>query len=193
MRARLLLLVLAARTGVAASPPHALLGAAVSPPHAAAVCRLLRLRAGHSAAADGTTMESLGEALHRFAREFEASPSEASPGDPRGLTPAQRARERLLNSRIEGLRFRRAEVRREGAVAGVGLFASRDLEEGELITCYPGDALVYQPTGGMIFGGHVPEALADPDRVSRAAQGPSPLARAASLLLCTRIVDRCRP
>lgn len=113
---------------------------------------------------DTATLESLQRAVRHFVAEFEAEPSELDDDD-RALTPERMARERMLSSRIEGLALSRAALGRDGSVHGVGLFATRDIAEGELITCYPGDALIYQPTEGIIFGGHVPEALADPDAV----------------------------
>ena len=60
--------------------------------------------------------------------------------------------------------------------AGIGLFASRDIRAGELITLYPGDALLYWKDGrkqsssricsGVVFGAHIPEDQRDPLRVT---------------------------
>jgi hypothetical protein len=95
----------------------------------------------------------------------------------RGLLPWQLAREEMLSSRLGGLSLARARVSGEGSVAGLGLFATRAIRTGELITCYPGDALVClndQEEGGVnefeygvrthdvIFGPHVPPQVADP-------------------------------
>ena len=60
--------------------------------------------------------------------------------------------------------------------AGTGLFASRDIVAGELITLYPGDALLYWKDGreasssrvcsGVVFGAHIPEEERDADHVT---------------------------
>ena len=60
--------------------------------------------------------------------------------------------------------------------AGSGLFASRDIRAGELITLYPGDALLYWKHGrqapssrvcsGVIFGAHIPDDQKDAARVT---------------------------
>jgi hypothetical protein len=60
--------------------------------------------------------------------------------------------------------------------AGLGLFASRDISAGELITLYPGDALLYWKNGreasssrvcsGVVFGAHIPEEEKDAVRVT---------------------------
>ena len=60
----------------------------------------------------------------------------------RGLLPWHLAREEMLSSRLGGLSLARTRISEEGSVAGFGLFANRAIKKGELITCYPGDALV---------------------------------------------------
>ena len=60
--------------------------------------------------------------------------------------------------------------------AGLGLFASRDIKAGEMITLYPGDALLYWKNGrvasgsrecsGVVFGAHIPEEEKDAARVT---------------------------
>jgi len=60
----------------------------------------------------------------------------------RGLLPWQLAREEMLSSRLGGLALARTRISEDGSVAGLGLFATRAIKAGELITCYPGDALV---------------------------------------------------
>jgi len=61
--------------------------------------------------------------------------------------------------------------------SGIGLFSTRSIAAGELITLYPGDALLYWADGnrdlqngqicsGVIFGAHVPQAERDADRVT---------------------------
>ena len=94
----------------------------------------------------------------------------------RRLKPWQLAREEMLSTRLDGLSLGRTRISTEGSVAGRGLFAARDIREGELITCYPGDALVLLNddageridifkygvcTHNVIFGQHVPTELAD--------------------------------
>jgi hypothetical protein len=115
-----------------------------------------------SGAEDDLSLIQLQDIVEDLASEFEASPWELG-DDERGLNPEQLARERMLSSRIDGLPLRRAVLRSQGAVEGVGVFATREISKGELITCYPGDALIYQPTDGIIFGEHVPETMADPE------------------------------
>ena len=63
---------------------------------------------------------------------------------------------------------------------GTGLFATRDIRAGELITLYPGDALLYWKDGrearstskrvcsGVVFGAHIPMGERDADRVTSA-------------------------
>ena len=93
----------------------------------------------------------------------------------RRLKPWQLAREEMLCNRLSGLSICRVRISQEGSVAGLGLFATRDIRKGELITCYPGDALVVLEEGeenndftygvnthDVIFGPHVPSELADP-------------------------------
>ena len=70
----------------------------------------------------------------------------------------------ILSARIPELGLTRARLGTEKSVAGIGVFATRDINAGELITCYPGDALVHSPTDGVIWGAHVPEALQEPGR-----------------------------
>ena len=48
----------------------------------------------------------------------------------------------MLSSRLGGLGLARTRISEDGSVAGLGLFATRAINTGELITCYPGDALV---------------------------------------------------
>ena len=71
----------------------------------------------------------------------------------------------LLASRIDALRLNRCRVG-SSDLHGNGLFATRAIEEGELITFYPGDAVILWLGGqrteagvpdetGVIFGAHV--------------------------------------
>ncbi len=100
-------------------------------------------------------------AVHRFAETNVGTKHGNS--DPRDLAPSQAAREKLLCMRISDLGLNRVRVG-ESSLSGRGVFAQRDLNAGELITCYPGDALVYAPTGGIVWGLHVPAASRDPRR-----------------------------
>ena len=59
------------------------------------------------------------------------------------LTTEQRVYETLLSSRLDLPFLNRSHVDQSGIEgAGRGLFASEDIKEGEVITCYPGDALL---------------------------------------------------
>ena len=74
----------------------------------------------------------------------------------------------MLATRIAELRVNRCRVG-PSALHGNGLFATRDIGEGELITFYPGDALIIWKDGyrsetgdvGVIFGAHVPDVERD--------------------------------
>lgn len=71
----------------------------------------------------------------------------------------------LMATRVAGLELDRCAVAKS-ELHGEGLFATRDLEEGELITFYPGDALLIWADAdrspdrdvSLFFGAHVPEA-----------------------------------
>jgi hypothetical protein len=81
----------------------------------------------------------------------------------------------MLRSRLPNLRLNRCFVGPSGVPAGgQGLFASRNVNDGELITLYPGDALLVWNTTvvgdfsqdvGVMFGNHVQEMDRNPDRV----------------------------
>ena len=67
----------------------------------------------------------------------------------------------MLCTRLDDLRLARARVG-ESEHHGRGVFATRDIAEGELITFFPGDALMlWQDAGkrdhGLFFGKHVPK------------------------------------
>jgi hypothetical protein len=81
----------------------------------------------------------------------------------------------LLRTRLPKLRLNRCFVAQSTiSNAGRGLFASRDITEGELITLYPGDALLvwnktvgdFGQEVGVMFGSHVQGADRDASRVS---------------------------
>jgi hypothetical protein len=81
----------------------------------------------------------------------------------------------LLRTRLSNLRLNRCFVAQSNiSNAGRGLFASRDIMQGELITLYPGDALLvwnkmvgdFGQDVGVMFGTHVQGADRDASRVS---------------------------
>ena len=83
----------------------------------------------------------------------------------------------MLATRSSDLRLNRCHIGPSTLPgAGTGLFASRDICAGELITLYPGDALLYWKHGreapssricsGVIFGAHIPEEEKDTARVT---------------------------
>ena len=81
----------------------------------------------------------------------------------------------LLRTRLPKLRLNRCYVAQSTiSNAGRGLFASRDILEGELITLYPGDALLIWNTTvgdfggevGVMFGSHVQGEDRNANRVS---------------------------
>ncbi|KAL7533386.1 hypothetical protein ACHAWF_004473 [Thalassiosira exigua] len=87
--------------------------------------------------------------------------------DKLNLNNEQMAHEVLLSSRLPGLHFlNRSEVRTSNIFgAGRGLFATEDISTGEVITCYPGDALLWEvPSSGdknprmVLWGAHVMKA-----------------------------------
>ena len=107
-------------------------------------------------AADGCTYaRRINEALIRYKSELESKhelllersplPANETDGELRGeVAPVVMTREALICSRLDLPFLKRCEVRSstiEGA--GRGLFAAEDIKEGEVITCYPGDALLY--------------------------------------------------
>jgi len=73
----------------------------------------------------------------------------------------------MLRTRLPNLSLNRCFVGQSNITgAGRGLFASRDIFQGELITCFPGDALLIWNTTvgdirkdvGVMFGKHIPQA-----------------------------------
>lgn len=81
----------------------------------------------------------------------------------------------LIRTRFPNLRLNRCFVG-ESTIsgAGQGLFAARDIIEGELITLYPGDVLLQWETSvgdfagevGVLFGIHVPQEHRTADRLT---------------------------
>lgn len=81
------------------------------------------------------------------------------------ISPADMARETLLGARfLDEASLCKVRVG-PSLIAGKGVFAIRDIEEGEIVTCYPGDLITNKPTpgtgasGGVIWGAHVPEEM----------------------------------
>jgi len=93
----------------------------------------------------------------------------------------QMVREVLLSSRLQGLHFlNRSEVRTSSIIgAGRGLFALEDISKGQLITCYPGDALLCKSKDGaedILWGAHVPKAdIWDEDAIFVGTEANPPL------------------
>ena len=87
----------------------------------------------------------------------------------------------LLSSRLPTLHFlNRSEVRQSGILgAGRGLFASEDISKGQVITCYPGDALLCKSEDGgeeFLWGTHVPKSyIWDEDAVFVGTESSAPL------------------
>ena len=96
------------------------------------------------------------------------------------LGDEQTAREALLSSRLPGLNFLdRSEVRASDIPgAGRGLFATEDVPCGEVITCYPGDALLTSEDGTktLLWGSHVvDECVLDDEAVFVGTESAPPL------------------
>ena len=92
----------------------------------------------------------------------------------------QLAREVLLSSRLPGLHFlNKSEVRPSRIYgAGRGLFALEDIPRGQVITCYPGDALLTTvgEYSDILWGTHVPKAdIWDGDAVFVGTESSPPL------------------
>lgn len=96
------------------------------------------------------------------------------------LGDEQTAREAILSSRLPGLNFLdRSEVRPSRIFgAGRGLFAIEDVPCGEVITCYPGDALLASGDGtkSLLWGEHVPDGMIwDDEAVFAGTESAPPL------------------
>lgn len=116
---------------------------------------------------DDLTLEQFGQQLAEVRAHYRET----------GTIDQARVCMNMLATRVADLRLDRCHVGPSTvAGAGRGLFASRDIRAGELITLYPGDALLYWKDGrdapssrvcsGVIFGAHVPEAERDADRAA---------------------------
>jgi hypothetical protein len=123
----------------------------------------------------GVTLQSLREMLQRLRDDLKnelrdpiATNNDKNDNERvrnRNLSPDELARETLLSTRIPNLALRHTRLGPSTIPgAGRGLFATHDIAEGDLITCYPGDALLYLPPDAdhdvdeiVIWGGHVDE------------------------------------
>ena len=96
-----------------------------------------------------STVAQIGQTLQELEKNYLANPSKLQPileqhkDDDREPTPNELVKETLLSTRLPNLQLNRTCIGPstiEGA--GRGLFATEDIAKGELITCYPGDALL---------------------------------------------------
>ena len=115
------------------------------------------------------TLEQLGSMLADVRAHYRTS------GE---LDQAQVCRN-MLATRLSDLRLNRCHIGPSTlpGESGTGLFASRAIRAGELITLYPGDGLLYWADGnrdlqngqicsGVIFGAHVPQVERSADKVT---------------------------
>ena len=108
-----------------------------------------------------TLKHTLSEMLERL-KESPAAIAAVEAGS--CVSAADMARETLLGARFLNEQSLRTKVRvGPSPIAGQGVFATADIEEGEIITCYPGDLITDKPKpgkqGGVIWGAHVPEEI----------------------------------
>lgn len=88
---------------------------------------------------DSLTLEALRTRLRDTWRSLCEG---ADQGATQGVGVGEWASRSLLTTRLDGLALDRTHLARSGLKgAGDGLFASRDLQAGSLVTLYPGDAL----------------------------------------------------
>lgn len=127
--------------------------------------------AGLTEAGLRTTLRGLRTHLATSPAVLEEAARHAAAGF--SITPDDLARESLLSARlVTGLQ--RVRVGPSGvAGAGDGVFATVDISEGDIVTCYPGDAVMALPPGHdaetasgygprhrvTIWGTHVPASL----------------------------------
>ena len=114
---------------------------------------------------DTLTTEGLGKMLAEVRAHYR-EPFAAAPNSTEAVAEAARVKKRLLRTRFQDLELDRCAVGKS-AIHGRGLFATRDIAPGELVTLYPGDALLSWPDGDAasrsagceikaLFGSHVP-------------------------------------
>lgn len=99
-------------------------------------------------ATENITLQSLRETLCRMRADLlrTGARTTSGEGDDRNLSPDEYTREALMTARIPGLALSRTRLGPSTIPgAGRGLFASRDIAGGDVVTCYPGDALLFAP------------------------------------------------
>lgn len=106
------------------------------------------------------TLPSLSIKLQAFVEQKQQDSSHDA-----NLMTEEIARLLLFNTRVSNLHLNRTHIATSTVPgAGRGLFASCDCKQGDLLTCYPGDALVIipddEPEWTVLWGNHVsnPEA-----------------------------------
>jgi hypothetical protein len=89
-----------------------------------------------------TAQPQISERLRR--KQIELLSNVPSLSDDRDLTAEEIVREALLSTRLPNLNLNRSRLDSSTIPgAGVGLFATENIANGDVITCYPGDALLY--------------------------------------------------
>ena len=89
---------------------------------------------------DGLTLEDFSEHLAGVRAHYKSTKE----------LDQESVRINMFAARIDSLQLQRCHLATSGLPdAGIGLFASRDIHADELITLYPGDALLYWPNGGV--------------------------------------------
>ena len=85
----------------------------------------------------------------------------------------------LMSTRVKDLRVACCAVR-PSPLHGDGLFAARDVAEGELLSFFPADALLVWEGGDrkrndcmIFFGAHVPQEVCTASRVTRPTAAPA--------------------
>ena len=116
------------------------------------------------ASEDSLTKEQLARMLGEVRAHYKL-PFKAAPTSDAAVAEMARVRKSLYRTRFDDLKLDRCEAR-ASTKHGRGLFATRDIEEGELCTLYPGDALLLWPDAdpanrktncelNALFGKHV--------------------------------------
>ena len=123
--------------------------------------------------ASALTQAGLQTVLQGLKSQLVASPSVRAKAEQQGVSADVLACESLLCARcVAGLSKARvgpSTIRN----AGDGVFATTDIAEDEIITCYPGDAVLARTTGGRvtIWGTHVPAELRAQSNIDMEAYG----------------------
>jgi len=95
----------------------------------------------------GDDNKSFAEKLNQ---EFIIAASNGLPGD--------RIRQSLYSTRLSSLAFKKTYAA-TSTVSGLGLFAASDIVPGEILTCYPGDAIIIRKdeNDSILWGSHIPD------------------------------------